>query len=246
MSSSLLHTGSGGTGTGGSGGSGGGAGGGAGGVAMMQVFHSPLTFQSLSRSILHFVKYGVYNAHFSLVGTVLILGLLTANYSMIILFIGMAILTPLLAKFIISIFGASQMSGHIYYISIISFFMGYVLSNALILYNLPVSYPPNADDAVKKQVDNGVSNRQTRALSSIFVIGFLILCMIYFEYSTANFSLIVTITLLIIFGLFGSGWQMLMETGGSERLTDIYGIANRLLNGNAIANQPFACLNQAN
>lgn len=211
---------------------------------VVQLFSTPLTFQSLSRSVLHFMIYGLHNAHFSLVGSVLLLGLFTANYSMIILFIGMAVLTPLVIYFITHLLGITAKQNNYYYLGILSFFIGYVIANAVVLYDLPVSYPPNADDAMKKQVDSGVSNRKSQALTSMLVIVFLTLIIMYIQFTNEQVNFLAVIGFFVVFSLFGYGWFAGFDKTGSERLTDIFGIANRLLNGDAIANQPFACIRE--
>jgi hypothetical protein len=47
---------------------------------------------------------------------------------------------------------------------------------------------------------------------------------------------------IIIFGLLGVSWYKLLSMTGQDRLSDLFGIANRLLPPTAVANGPIACI----
>jgi hypothetical protein len=48
----------------------------------------------------------------------------------------------------------------------------------------------------------------------------------------------------LFFGYAGYGWYKLLAMVGEDRLSDLFGIANRLLPPSAIQNKPIACLPQ--
>jgi hypothetical protein len=43
----------------------------------------------------------------------------------------------------------------------------------------------------------------------------------------------------------GFAWYYLLSVVGDDRLSDVYGIANRLMTSSALSNAPYACLASA-
>jgi hypothetical protein len=50
------------------------------------------------------------------------------------------------------------------------------------------------------------------------------------------------IVTILLFGYIGRSWYRLLASVGEDRLSDLFGIANRLLPPSAIENKPIACV----
>jgi len=129
-----------------------------------------------------------------------------------------------------------------YWFAMISFFIGYLSKNAIQLYSR--ESPANEVVLGKEQVQklaNKVTTRKSQALISIISIAIFFLIVFGVRYSTGCES----INSFIGSGLFiylGILWYELLSKVGEDRLSDLFGIANRLLSPNAIKNDPIACV----
>ena len=128
------------------------------------------------------------------------------------------------------------------WLSMMVFILSYLMFNALALLNRDVEYPPLATDDVKQQVDSGAGKRRTQAIISIFTITILTLFILGTRYASGCETAIGTVSTLLIFGGVGYGWYKMLSSVGQDRLSDIFGIANRLLGQGAMMNAPIACL----
>jgi hypothetical protein len=82
-------------------------------------------------------------------------------------------------------------------------------------------------------------------MSLISIVVFSIV-VIYFRYSTGCDSFIGIILTLVLSGTTGFVWYSILSLIGQDRLSDLFGIANRLLPPSAIQNQPIACIPVSN
>jgi hypothetical protein len=129
-----------------------------------------------------------------------------------------------------------------YWLGMVAFFIGYLIKNALQLYSResPNNEVEVTNDTVKG-IANKVSNRKSQALLSIismvvfFLIGFGIR---YYTGCEGWQSLLGSG--LFIYG--GMKWYNLLSSVGEDRLSDLFGIANRLLAPSAVKNDPIACV----
>jgi len=129
-----------------------------------------------------------------------------------------------------------------YWLAMLAFFVGYLIKNALQLYSR--ESPENevvVTDTTAQSVANKVTNRKSQAMLSIgsiiifFLIGFGI------RYYTGCESIkAFVVSFSFIYG--GSKWYNLLSSVGEDRLSDLFGIANRLLPPSAIKNDPIACV----
>lgn len=129
------------------------------------------------------------------------------------------------------------------WISMISFFFGYIFTNAIQLYNREVPDTTiTVDSSSAPDISNKVVMRKSQAvvsMISIIVIGIIVFG---FRYYTGCESMLGMILTTFIFVFFGYGWYKALSGVGQDRLSDLFGIANRLLPPSAISNAPIACV----
>lgn len=209
---------------------------------------------------------GIMTLPLSIAGTMLIIGLFTANYGMIFFLCGYLIGVPLIVtlfNFIMRAFdftrtGRSSNCGIIipfttlqnssanssansstdyisYWIPMVTFFIGYMLQNAVTLYLLEVSNDKSDPEAIQ--------NRKSVALISFATIFIFSAIILYFRISTECDDILEIIVATIIFTLLGGTYYYLINIYGQSRLTDLFGIANRILKPNELNNGPLACAN---
>lgn len=131
-----------------------------------------------------------------------------------------------------------------YWMAMIAFFFGYLFTNAINIMSYETVIPdelPNVEKAkLKRQADFRKSSMYVVLITLCIVSASLFI----FRYtkSCEPFSLWSAIPSITIFGTLGMGWYKLLSATGQDRLSDIFGIANRLLSPDALVNQPVACL----
>ena len=123
-----------------------------------------------------------------------------------------------------------------------SFFIGYISCNAIQLYTNDVTgsatlTEPNAPDTQMK-----VNKRKTQAMFALVSIAIFALVAITFRWNTSCEDIISILLTGAGFGTAGYYWYKLLSEVGQGRLSDIFGIANRLLVPSAIKNGPIACV----
>jgi len=123
-----------------------------------------------------------------------------------------------------------------------SFFIGYVICNALQLYNNNVtgSATLNVPDAPDTKMK--INKRRSQAMFALVSIAIFALIVLGFRGSTGCEKMIGIILTAAGFGAAGYYWYQLLSEVGQGRLSDIFGIANRLLVPSAIKNGPIACV----
>jgi hypothetical protein len=207
----------------------------------------------------------------TIAGTFLILGLMTANYAMLFFVIGFLIFIPLIAYAINliagligldSYFNTSQtdvctlvipfvtnaansvksdtsMTFSSLWVSLMSFFFGYMISNGISLYSRPAF---NNEISVTSTPPSGVSTRTSQSLISILTTVFIFIAVMGYRYYTGCETKLGMLISICIFGALGHTWYYLLSSVGQDRLSDLFGIANRLLSQTAIQNSPIACV----
>lgn len=132
------------------------------------------------------------------------------------------------------------------WLAMMSFFIGYLLSNALALYNrepianaINVSKDPLPADA---STESGSSRRRMQSVISIFCIIVFAVYVLWSRLRGGCEGWLGAMITLSLFAYGGHGWFKLLSTIGQDRLSDLFGIANRLLSPGAIMNQPIACV----
>ena len=125
----------------------------------------------------------------------------------------------------------------------ISFFIGYIFTNALQLYSRE-----SEDTTIKvtstsaSDINTMVTNRKSQAIIAMASTIVFALVVLGFRYYTGCESTLGMILTSFLFVFSGHGWYKLLSKVGQDRLSDLFGIANRLLPPSAINNAPIACV----
>ena len=218
-----------------------------------------------------FLYGGLRTLPLTIAGTLLVLGLMTANYAMLFFLIGFLIFIPaisylitLLSSFIglDTFFNVSQTeicqtiipfitksSNSVksetsttfssLWVSLMSFFFGYMVSNGVSLYSRPAY---NNEISITDQTPSGVANRTSQALIAIITTIFVFLAVMGYRFYTGCETKMGMVISILIYGSLGHAWFKLLSKVGQDRLSDLFGIANRLLPETAIENSPIACI----
>ena len=143
-----------------------------------------------------------------------------------------------------------------YWMAMSSFLIGYLLTNAGSLYIKPTLYPPSSDEKdastygikydpnAKAKADAGTANRKSQTLIGLIALLVLLIIVIYLRvWDSCDGP--VSIIVGLLFGFLGLGWYFTLARVGDDRLSDLFGIANRLMTPAALDNAPYACLPQS-
>ena len=204
-------------------------------------------------------------------GTVLFLGLFTGNYAMLFFLLGLLVITPF-TNFLINLFvpatwGSPNQSpicnlvlkdGQLGsgptaptqfitdWVAMASFIFAYLFTNAYALYGLPVEYPANATSDDQAAYDEKAGLRKSRAvISMLMILAIAIVFLVLRLFVSKCEGYIGMFVGVLVFAHLGVGWFYALNSTGQGRLSDLFGIANRLLAPTALANQPFVCLPQS-
>jgi hypothetical protein len=148
-----------------------------------------------------------------------------------------------------------------YWITMTFFFVGYMFTNATLLYLEPANYPvasngstdaagnPMDPDAWGK-ADAGRTARRTQAVIAMIALSVLTLIVIFIRLLMKGISGSCDGPFSLFVGLLGGGflgalWYIALSRVGNQRLSDVFGIANRLMIPMAMVDKPYACLPQA-
>lgn len=201
----------------------------------------------------------------------LLLGLCTANYAILFFLVGFLILIPALVGGVNALASKMQWDfckitlndichlvipfhedpkGTIVatpeyilitpWMTMMTFFLGYILQNAAVLYTR--ESPEVPIDETMPDVEAKTVTRKTQAIISLVTIAVFIAIVLKYRYDTGCEGALRILGASIVGGLLGVGWYSLLREVGQDRLSDLFGIANRLLPPSALANKPLACL----
>lgn len=129
------------------------------------------------------------------------------------------------------------------WVAMVSFFIGYIFTNALQLYSRD-----SEDTTIKvtstsaSDINTMVTNRKSQAIIAMASTIVFALVVLGFRYYTGCESTLGMILTSFLFVFSGHGWYKLLSKVGQDRLSDLFGIANRLLPPSAINNAPIACV----
>ena len=240
------------------------------------------TLKGAVADIRNFMYGGMRTLPLTLAGTMLVLGLMSANYSMLFFLLGL-FLMPLVAlgfnnvmEWLLSYtsfadtfkiipsdicnvvipyktMAANTSSTPIKtqtvitstWMALISFFFGYLITNAssLLAMNDPSA---NVQIEVTSDEDTNIlpqqSTRLAQAGTSLVIILIALVFVLVFRYTTSCETVTGMITSLVLFGGLGASWYRILALPGEQRLSDLFGIANRILPSSAMLNGPMACL----
>ena len=219
-------------------------------------------------SDLHVFLYGgMRTLPITLAGTMVILGLFTANYAMMFFLFGFMIVTPILSAILNKIADALVLAFNFNIFKtktsdICKIVIPYsTLSNpskvenenivctisfAMICFFLGYMMT-NAVTLYRRPVEDGadpvkVSNRTSRAILSIIsIVVFAIIAIGFRIYAGCEPNVGIVMGVLI-FGALGYGWYTMLSGPSDGRLADLFGISNRILPASATADKPVACI----
>jgi hypothetical protein len=225
-----------------------------------------------------FLYGGMTTLPLTIAGTMLLMGLFTANYAMIFFLLGYLLLSPLFTLIVNLILPdhalfpdipnrcrvdyhhhhkidntasstpasssptSSTALAATTWMSMVSFFLGYMINNASQLFSRESpdeSLLVTSDGAV---INKKILNRKSQALMSLISIVVFAVIVVYFRYSIGCDSFPGIIVTFLLSGTAGFFWYYTLSGIGQDRLSDLFGIANRLLPPSAIQDQPIACL----
>jgi len=206
-------------------------------------------------------------------GTMLILGLFTANYAMLFFLLGFLIFLPLgagLVDFLFQLFpeswtkmmrsdvckvvqpfttlqnptGKQDASTTVItpWLAMTTFFLGYMGANAAQLYTRPAQTDPNLTMDPSNAPDTRVTVRTSQSLLAIGSVILFSVLVLWFRYKIGCESMLSMIATTALGGAAGYGWYEALSAVGQDRLSDLFGIANRLLPPSAFRNGPVACM----
>jgi len=228
------------------------------------------TFFALVSDIRYFLYAGFQNLPLSIAGIAIVLGFLTANYGLLFFSFGYLVLLPAFlflfnllplqglipneaACYLMpsSLFGAEvhdptiQSQGIGYWVPMTSFFIGYIMTNAVLmnLYKNPTQSNRKEKDAAGNPINTkqGVDNRKTNTYAAMVIISALAILSIVVRSMTCEGP--IALILGILFGGAGGvSWYYFLKQIADHRTSDLFGMANRLLAPHALSNQPYACL----
>jgi hypothetical protein len=222
-----------------------------------------------------FLNSGLTTLPLTLGGTLLIIGLFTANYAILFFLLGFLIVVPLFAMVMDFLFSwlpdslisvetseicrivipfttlqnpAGKKKEKVVasaWMAMITFFIGYMFHNALKLYSLQTTDPSLTVDT-NSASDMKTTNRMSQAMVALVSIVVVGLILVIFHHRIGCESLFGVILTSAVFSIGGYYWYSMLSGIGQDRLSDLFGIANRLLPPSAITNGPVACIPDPN
>lgn len=223
-----------------------------------------------------FMYGGLRTLPFTLAGTMLILGLMSANYAILFFLLGFIVLVPLastilnytadalfpatwfkatqndVCKLVIpyaTLANNSNSSSNTpvtvfttVWTSMMAFFFGYILMNGIQLINVPSEESEEINNDPTQQQTGSKGNRISQAIISIVTSVLALLVVFGFRLYTGCETKLGLLFTILIFGWLGVSWYYGLSLIGQNRLSDLFGIANRLLPASAMQNGPVACL----
>jgi len=128
------------------------------------------------------------------------------------------------------------------WLSMVTFFLGYIGMNAYSILQKPVEYPLKADAATKKATDNKAMLRRTQATVGLVVTAALAVFILIMRTFVTGCDSVVGGILSLGSVALGASWYVILSLGNDDRLSDLFGIANRLMTTSALNDAPYACL----
>lgn len=129
------------------------------------------------------------------------------------------------------------------WMAMVSFFIGYIFTNGLELYNREaVDTTINITSTSASDLNTMITNRKSQAIIAMISVIIFALIVFGFRFYTGCESILGMVITSIGFIFMGHGWYKALSNVGQDRLSDLFGIANRLLPPSAINNAPIACV----
>jgi len=229
---------------------------------------SPIDFYSIFSDIKVFLYGGFQTLPFTMGGTLLLLGLFTANYAALFFLFGFFIITPILTAGVNKVCDFFKWSkpgsdvctliapfpatmnlpttsyGVSYWMTMVSFLFGYLITNAVEIYKVPIQYPSDPTKAtpdVVADITNKAGYRKSQMVISLLMLSIVLVAFLIVRISSKcdNPWALIAAT---AFAAAGCGWFFILSIAGQKRLSDLFGIANRLMDPNAMPSEEKVCL----
>lgn len=229
------------------------------------------TLQDIVSDIRVFLYSGMVSLPLSLGGTMLLLGLFTGNYAMLFFLVGYLVMVPfvnfainwvasdLVPEFMRAKIGdvcsivvpfltnsSTSPTYHIVsqWVAMISFFFGYIIHNSVALFVREPEPTGSVKLSEEKVIENErkTSYRKTQAMISLLTTIVFAFLLFIIRFNTGCESVVGMIIGIVVYFIIGYFWYNALSSIQQDRLSDLYGIANRLLPPGAIANAPVVCL----
>ena len=127
--------------------------------------------------------------------------------------------------------------------AMVAFCVGYIFTNGLELYNREtIDTTINVKSSSASDLNTMVTNRKSQAIIAMISVIVFALIVFGFRFYTGCESTLGMILTTFGFIFMGHGWYKALSKVGQDRLSDLFGIANRLLPPSAINNAPIACV----
>jgi hypothetical protein len=220
-----------------------------------------------------FLYGGILSLPLVIGGTMLILGLFTANYAMLFFLVGFLVIAPLGAGMLDIILqllptswievmrsdvcrvvqpfttlqnptGKQEASTTVItpWLAMTTFFLGYMGANASQLYTRPAPTDPNLTMDPSAAPDKRTTTRTSQAMLAMASVVLLTVVVLWFRYKIGCESAVGLLLTTAAGGSAGYGWYQMLSVVGQDRLSDLFGIANRLMPPSAFRNGPVACM----
>ena len=129
------------------------------------------------------------------------------------------------------------------WVAMVAFFIGYIFTNGIELYNREAPADTlTVTSTSASDLDKKVTNRKTQAIIAMISTLVFALIALGFRYYSGCESMLGMILTTFAFIWVGHGWYKALSAIGEDRLSDLFGIASRLLPPSAINNAPIACI----
>ena len=129
------------------------------------------------------------------------------------------------------------------WLSMTVFFIGYLFTNSMELYyRVPTEGTLQITPSEQSDIQKKENTRKTQAMLSMASILLFGLIMIGFRMYSGCESMLGAVLTVLFFSYAGRLWYGGLSSIGEDRLSDLFGIANRLLPPSAIENKPIACV----
>jgi len=145
-----------------------------------------------------------------------------------------------------------------YWMGMVAFFIGYMFANTGSIYMKTPSSPimnangnlttptgeVNAkyDPSLNAKMEAGTTLRQTQTIMAFAVLSIIVFVAIMVRLWSSCDGILSILLGSAIGGGAGICWYFLLAKVGDDRLSDLFGIANRLMVGTSFENLPYACL----
>ena len=139
------------------------------------------------------------------------------------------------------------------WMSLTVFFFAYILTNAISINNRPDENVPVVTSSTTKDDEEKINEQQARIttrkrLTMISIITSAVIAVAFIAIRAMKSgceTMVGVIASLAIFAPLGYGWYAILSYAGQDRLSDLFGIANRILPSSAMSDGPYACLPSA-